>query len=104
MGSCALRFLMSSLQLRRAHLLQEHTILLLLSTPRTSFALRSPLTYSVQISNTGGALYVGGTVEGDAAVDCVRCLEEARYHLCGEVEGYFLISDSGKELTEEEGR
>lgn len=66
------------------------------------FRFEEPLTYSVQISNTGGALYVVGTVEGDAAVDCVRCLEEARYHLCGEVEGYFLISDSGKELTEEE--
>ena len=39
------------------------------------FRFEEPLTYSVQISNTGGALYVGGTVEGDAAVDCVRCLE-----------------------------
>lgn len=66
------------------------------------YRFRSPLSYSVHISNTGGALYVGGRVEGDATVDCVRCLEPASYHVCGEIEGYFLISGSGRELTEEE--
>ncbi len=61
-----------------------------------------PLSYAVQISNTGGALYVGGSVEGVAVVDCVRCLESASYHICGEVEGYFLISAPEQEATEED--
>lgn len=68
----------------------------------SEYRFNEPLTYSLQISNTGGALYVGGTVEGDALVECARCLEDASYHLQGEVEGYFLISGSERELTEEE--
>ena len=66
------------------------------------YRFSKPLSYAVQISNTGGALYVGGSVEGDAVVDCARCLESASYHLCGEVEGYFLISASEEEIAEED--
>lgn len=61
-----------------------------------------PLNWHITISNTGGALYVGGVVEGDATTECARCLEDATYHLKGEVEGYFLLPGSERELTEEE--
>ena len=73
-----------------------------LSHCSNEYRFAKPLHYCVQISNTGGALYVGGYVEGDATVECVRCLEETTYHLRGEVEGYFLTPGSDRELTEEE--
>ena len=65
------------------------------------YCFHKPLSYAVQISNTGGALYVGGSVDGDAVVDCVRCLESTCYHLKGEVEGYFLLSASEQEFSTE---
>ena len=61
-----------------------------------------PLDWRVTISNTGGALYVGGVVEGDAITECARCLEKTTCHLRGDVEGYFLLPGSDIELTEEE--
>lgn len=66
------------------------------------YRFEAPLDWHITISNTGGALYVGGVVEGDAVTECARCLEDAYYHLTGEVEGYFLLPGSDRELTEEE--
>lgn len=61
-----------------------------------------PLSWNVQVTNTGGAFLVTGTVDADAVTDCVRCLEPAHYRLEGEVEGYYLIPGSDVELTDEE--
>ncbi len=66
------------------------------------YSFSHPLKWNVQVTNTGGALLVTGTVSGDAVTDCARCLEPAAYLLEGEVEGYFLIPGSDVELTDEE--
>lgn len=67
-----------------------------------TYTFSQPLTWNVQITNTGGALLVTGMVEGDATTSCVRCLEPALYCLEGEIEGYYLIPGSDVELTDEE--
>lgn len=56
------------------------------------FEFRNPLRWQADITNTGGALLVTGTVEGEATGTCARCLEPATFPVTGEIEGYFLIS------------
>lgn len=67
-----------------------------------TYTFAHPLAWSVQVTNTGGAFLVTGTVDADAATECVRCLEPAQYRLEGEIEGYYLIPGSDVELTDEE--
>ena len=43
------------------------------------------------VTNTGDALLVTGTVEGEAKTSCARCVDEFSFPVTGEVEGYFLI-------------
>lgn len=52
-----------------------------------------PLSWQVDITNTGGALLVTGTVEGVGRTACARCLEPFDISIVGDVEGYFLIHD-----------
>lgn len=55
------------------------------------YSFAEPLTWSVDITNTGDAFLVSGTVEGQALTACGRCLGDAKFDLVGEVEGYFVI-------------
>ena len=60
---------------------------------------RAPLNlsgYHVLVSNVGGALLVGGTVEGEVTTSCGRCLEDVVIPIKGEVEGYFIIEGEGE--------
>lgn len=66
------------------------------------YTFANPLSWNIQITNTGGAFYVAGSIAGAASTNCVRCLETAEYDLDGEVEGYYLIQGSDVELTDEE--
>ena len=50
-----------------------------------------PLAWQVDVTNTGDALLVTGTVEGEAKTSCARCVDEFSFPVTGEVEGYFLI-------------
>lgn len=61
-----------------------------------------PFSWSVSVSNTGGALLVSGTVEGRAETECARCLEPFELDLSGEVEGYFIIPGMEAEGQEED--
>ncbi|HIY84476.1 YceD family protein [Rubneribacter sp.] len=60
----------------------------------------SPLAWQADVTNTGGALLLTGTVEGEAKTACARCLDEASFHVIGEMEGYFLLGE-GKEAPED---
>ena len=53
-----------------------------------------PLAWHVEISNTGDALLVTGTVSGEAIGSCARCLDGFRFDLEGEIEGYYLLDES----------
>lgn len=69
------------------------------------YSFDEPLSWWAEITNTGGALLVQGTVEGQAKTSCARCLEEVDVPLMGEIEGYFVIpsEDGGESEDEEEG-
>lgn len=55
------------------------------------YTFDSPISWDVDITNTGEALLVEGTCEVSGATACARCGEAAQVSLFGEVEGYFLI-------------
>lgn len=61
------------------------------------YDFKEPLHWDVDVTNTGDALLVGGTVEGDAVGSCVRCLEPVAFPVTGEIEGYFLIGPDSEE-------
>ena len=50
-----------------------------------------PLAWQVDVTNTGDALLVTGTVEGKTKTSCARCLDDFSFDVTGEVEGYFLL-------------
>lgn len=54
------------------------------------YSFAEPLAWQVDITNTGDALLVTGTVEGQATTSCARCLAPVELPLTGEIEGYFL--------------
>ncbi len=68
------------------------------------YEFKQPLHWQVDITNTGGALLVVGTVEGEATGSCARCLGDATFPVTGEIEGYFVINseDEAPEDFEED--
>ena len=68
------------------------------------YSFAEPLQWSVDITNTGDAFLVSGTVEGQAVTACGRCLGDAVFDLIGEVEGYLVIGegDAPDDLDEDE--
>lgn len=61
-----------------------------------AYTCSQPMEYHVLVSNVGGALLVGGTVEGEVTTSCGRCLEDVVIPIKGEVEGYFIIEGEGE--------
>lgn len=57
------------------------------------YSFAEPLRWAVDVTNTGDAFLVSGTVEGTATTACARCLGDARFDLLGEVEGYFVVGE-----------
>lgn len=60
------------------------------------FVACAPFSYSVVLSNVGGAILVTGTVTGEARTSCARCLDDMTVSISGEVEGYFIIEGEGQ--------
>lgn len=59
-----------------------------------TFRFAEPLQWQVDITNTGEALLVAGTVSGEARAECARCLEEFPLSVEGDIEGYFLLDET----------
>lgn len=55
------------------------------------YDFEGPLVWQVDITNTGDALLVSGTIEGEAKTACARCVDPFVFSITGEVEGYFLL-------------
>ncbi|MBO4353217.1 MAG: DUF177 domain-containing protein [Eggerthellaceae bacterium] len=55
------------------------------------YSFAQPLTWWVDVTNTGSALLVSGKVMGKGTCGCSRCLEDVTYEFDGDIEGYFLI-------------
>lgn len=65
------------------------------------YTFEGPLSWQVDITNTGDAFLVTGTVEGDAKTACARCADDADVPLLGEIEGYFVTSPTAPAEYEE---
>lgn len=61
-----------------------------------------PLTWSIDVTNTGLAFLVVGSIKGLARCSCSRCLEDAVHDFNGDIEGYFLIGDEMPERVGED--
>lgn len=55
------------------------------------YSFKAPVSWQVDVTNTGDAFLVTGTAEGTATTSCARCLEDVELPLLGEIEGYYLI-------------
>ncbi len=64
------------------------------------YDFKEPVSWQVDITNTGGALLVTGTAEGKGTVGCARCLEPVEIDLTGDIEGYFVITPDAAELDD----
>ncbi len=60
----------------------------------------APVAWKVDVTNTGGALLVAGTVQARCHCACARCLEPAEYDVEGQIEGYFLIPGEQADLDD----
>ena len=58
------------------------------------YRFKQPLSWEVAVTNTGDALLLRGSIKGVALTHCARCLDEFSVDICGEIEGYFLLSDN----------
>ncbi len=62
------------------------------------------IAYNLQLSNTGEAILLTGTVSTHAHTICDRCLEPAKLDVEGEAEGYYLLEKAdqveGKDVDE----
>lgn len=65
------------------------------------YSFTEPLTWSIDVTNTGDAFLISGTVLGSASTSCARCLEDVVVPITGEVEGYFLIEGSEEDRPED---
>lgn len=69
-----------------------------------AYAFPNPISWQADVTNTGDALLVSGTVAAEAHTECARCLEDAVFPVEGEIEGYFLIggADAPEGMDEDE--
>ncbi len=59
------------------------------------------LAWQADITNTGDALLVAGSVEGEAKTACARCLEDASFSFKGSIEGYFLTDAESSHVPDD---
>ncbi len=87
------RILISSelfLPAESAHFQGELTLDLLKCGPDL-YTFDKPISWDVDVTNTGEALLVVGTCEGAGTTACARCAEPAQVNLIGDIEGYFFL-------------
>lgn len=66
------------------------------------YTFAEPAQWKADITNTGGALLVAGSVSVRAKTQCARCLCDAYVMIDGEIEGYFLLSSQSESQDEME--
>ena len=59
-----------------------------------SFSLKEGIAFTLDFTNTGGAVLIMGSVQAHVSAECDRCLEPASQMVIGEVEGYAVFSES----------
>ena len=56
------------------------------------YSFERPVSWEVEVTNTGSALLVMGTADAVGSCACARCLEEVVVDFHGDIEGYFLVN------------
>ncbi len=56
-----------------------------------TYRFDGPVSWAVDVTNTGEALLVMGQASARALTGCARCLEDVPYDLEGDIEGYFIV-------------
>ena len=59
------------------------------------YVFSEPLSWYVDVTNTGSALLVSGNVRGMGVCGCARCLDDVSHEFDASIEGYFLIDEHG---------
>ena len=75
----------------------------LLAVGPDDYRFENPVSWEVDVTNTGSALLVSGGVAGSGACPCSRCLEDVVHEFEGVIEGYFLIDPHADPEIDEEG-
>ncbi|MGI6045944.1 MAG: YceD family protein [Eggerthellaceae bacterium] len=76
-----------------------------LHTQVDDYRFVTPLSWQVNVTNTGGSFLVLGSVQVEAQTSCARCLSPVSLTLDGEIEAYFLENpdeDIPEEIGEDE--
>jgi len=66
------------------------------------YVFSEPLSWAVDVTNTGSALLVEGVVAGMGTCACSRCLEDVSHLFNGAIEGYFIIGGEAPARTDDE--
>jgi uncharacterized protein len=67
------------------------------------FDLPSGIDYDLVLTNAGEGILVTGILRAHVVGVCDRCLEEARFDVAGEVDGYYLFEEpAGSDLPDDE--
>ena len=75
----------------------------LLSAGPDDYTFSDPVSWWVDVTNTGSAFLVSGKAEGRGTCACSRCLEDATNDFSCDIEGYFLIdADYQQEFDDDE--
>ncbi len=56
-----------------------------------TYEFAEPAQWQVDVSHTGEALYLHGSVQGEGSTACARCLEPTHTIFEGELEGYYYL-------------
>ncbi len=66
-----------------------------------TYTFNDCLTWKANVTNTGDAFVVQGSVNGLAQSVCVRCLQNIQIPVNGEIEGYFLINEEDSRVPDD---
>ena len=66
------------------------------------YRFSEPISWNIDVTNTGSALLVEGTATGEGVCACSRCLEDTPFDFEGAVEGYYLIGDASSDDFDDE--
>ena len=64
------------------------------------FTLEGGISYKIELSNIGEGVLLRGRAHGIGTTECARCLEEARFDVEGDVEGFFIINPTEQEIEQ----
>ncbi len=66
------------------------------------YLFEEPLAWAVDVTNTGSALLVSGTVKGSAHCMCSRCLDDVACEFNGDIEGFFVMQEADLDYLDDD--